>query len=61
MAAPNVGNLGGVIAERDPLHGLPASAALTLPPLATLFLDFDAAMSAAASSANETREERHAA
>ncbi len=34
----NVGNLGGVVAELRPLHGLPASAALTLPPLATLFL-----------------------
>ena len=34
-----VGNLGGVRAERRSLHGLPASAALTLPPLATLYLD----------------------
>jgi 1,4-alpha-glucan branching enzyme len=34
----NVGNLGQVVAEPRPLHGLPASAALTLPPLATLFL-----------------------
>jgi 1,4-alpha-glucan branching enzyme len=34
----NVGNLGRVIAEPRPLHGLPVSAALTLPPLATLFL-----------------------
>ena len=32
----NVGNLGRVVAEPRPLHGLPASAALTLPPLATL-------------------------
>ena len=34
----NVGNLGGVLAEPMPFHGLPASAALTLPPLATLIL-----------------------
>jgi 1,4-alpha-glucan branching enzyme len=37
----NVGNLGRVIAEPRPLHGLPASAALTLPPLATLFLTYE--------------------
>jgi 1,4-alpha-glucan branching enzyme len=35
-----VGNLGGVRAERRPLHGLPASAALTLPPLGTLYLEW---------------------
>ncbi|MBV8663540.1 MAG: alpha amylase C-terminal domain-containing protein, partial [Hyphomicrobiales bacterium] len=34
----NVGNLGGVTAEERPMHGLSASAALTLPPLATIFL-----------------------
>ena len=34
----NVGNLGRVVAEPRPLLGLPASTALTLPPLATLFL-----------------------
>jgi len=34
----NVGNLGGVVAEPRPLHGLPASATITLPPLATMFL-----------------------
>ncbi len=38
----NVGNLGGVTAEERPLHGLPASAALTLPPLATIFLIHEA-------------------
>jgi 1,4-alpha-glucan branching enzyme len=37
----NVGNLGAIVAERRPLHGLSASAALTLPPLATLYLEFD--------------------
>jgi 1,4-alpha-glucan branching enzyme len=37
----NMGNLGGVVAEQRPLHGFPASAALTLPPLSTLFLQFD--------------------
>jgi 1,4-alpha-glucan branching enzyme len=34
----NVGNMGAVEAEARALHGLPASAALTLPPLATIFL-----------------------
>ncbi|HEY1943690.1 MAG TPA: 1,4-alpha-glucan branching protein GlgB [Roseiarcus sp.] len=38
----NVGNLGGVEAEERPLHGLPASALLTLPPLATIFLVHEA-------------------
>ena len=33
-----VGNLGTVEATADPWHGLPASAILTLPPLATLWL-----------------------
>ena len=37
-----VGNLGGVRAERRPMHGLPASAALTLPPLSTLYLEWRA-------------------
>ncbi len=36
-----VGNFGAVQAERRPMHGLPASAALTLPPLATLYLELD--------------------
>jgi 1,4-alpha-glucan branching enzyme len=34
----NVGNLGGIVGEAIPFHGLPASAELTLPPLATLIL-----------------------
>ena len=34
----NVGNLGGIHAEEVPFHGLPASAELSLPPLATLIL-----------------------
>jgi 1,4-alpha-glucan branching enzyme len=38
-----VGNLGGVVAEAHSSHGLPASAALTLPPLATVFLEWRAA------------------
>ena len=33
-----VGNMGGVDATEDPHHGLPASATLTLPPLATVWL-----------------------
>jgi len=33
----NVGNVGGVVAEPRPWHGLPASAAITLPPLAVLW------------------------
>jgi 1,4-alpha-glucan branching enzyme len=37
----NVGNLGSIVAEARPAHGFPASAALTLPPLATLFLEFE--------------------
>ena len=38
-----MGNLGQVIASDDPLHGLPASAALVLPPLATIYLEYDPA------------------
>jgi 1,4-alpha-glucan branching enzyme len=38
----NVGNMGAVEAEPQPLHGLAASATLTLPPLATLFLLYEA-------------------
>jgi 1,4-alpha-glucan branching enzyme len=34
----NVGNLGGIEAEDSPSHGRPHSLALTLPPLATVFL-----------------------
>ena len=36
----DMGNLGGVTAEAQPAHGFPASATLTLPPLATMFLVF---------------------
>jgi 1,4-alpha-glucan branching enzyme len=36
----NMGNLGGVVAEARPAHGFGASAVVTLPPLATLFLEF---------------------
>ena len=39
----NVGNLGEIIAEARPAHGFGASAALTLPPLATLFLEYEGA------------------
>ncbi len=34
----NVGNLGQVVAEREPMHGYPYSIPLTLPPLATMML-----------------------
>jgi 1,4-alpha-glucan branching enzyme len=34
----NVGNLGAIVAEPEPLHGRPFSAAVTLPPLATVWL-----------------------
>jgi 1,4-alpha-glucan branching enzyme len=34
----NVGNLGGVTACPEPMHGMPFSLSLTLPPLATLIL-----------------------
>jgi len=36
----NLGNLGGVMAEVEPSHGLPASAEVVLPPLATVFLRY---------------------
>jgi 1,4-alpha-glucan branching enzyme len=36
-----VGNLGGVEANGDPYHGRPASADVTLPPLATVWLRHD--------------------
>ncbi len=36
-----VGNMGVVMAEPEPSHGKPASAVLTLPPLATLYLAYD--------------------
>jgi 1,4-alpha-glucan branching enzyme len=37
----NVGNFGVILAEPRPMHGFPASAALTLPPLAALYLQFE--------------------
>jgi len=37
-AGSNVGNLGTVLAEDVPWHGMPASAVVTVPPLATLWL-----------------------
>jgi 1,4-alpha-glucan branching enzyme len=33
-----VGNLGGIEAEPEPWHGLPASASITVPPLGVLWL-----------------------
>jgi 1,4-alpha-glucan branching enzyme len=36
----DVGNAGGVVAESVPSHGRPCSLALTLPPLATIFLEW---------------------
>jgi 1,4-alpha-glucan branching enzyme len=36
-----IGNGGAVLAEPHASHGLPASAAITIPPLATLYLQFD--------------------
>ncbi len=38
----NIGNSGGVVATGKPMHGLPASAPLTLPPLATIILKHEA-------------------
>jgi 1,4-alpha-glucan branching enzyme len=38
-----LGNLGVVEASSDPLHGFPASAAILVPPLATLLLQYEAA------------------
>jgi 1,4-alpha-glucan branching enzyme len=37
----NVGNFGAISAEGRPMHGFSSSAALTLPPLATVFLEYD--------------------
>jgi 1,4-alpha-glucan branching enzyme len=39
----NVGNLGGVKAERRPMHGFSASASLTLPPLGAIYLEYSGA------------------
>jgi len=36
----NVGNFGAVVAERRPLHGFAASAAVTLPPLSAIYLEY---------------------
>jgi 1,4-alpha-glucan branching enzyme len=36
----NMGNAGEVFATSESAHGLPASCVLTLPPLATLFLQW---------------------
>ncbi|QIB33019.1 1,4-alpha-glucan branching protein GlgB [Ancylobacter pratisalsi] len=36
-----VGNLGGTVAENVPSHGLPASAEIVLPPLATLYFKWE--------------------
>jgi 1,4-alpha-glucan branching enzyme len=36
----NLGNLGGVTAGAEPSHGLPASAEVVLPPLATVYFKF---------------------
>ena len=43
----NLGNLGGVEAVAQPSHGLPASAAILLPPLAAVFLGFQGGGTAA--------------
>jgi 1,4-alpha-glucan branching enzyme len=39
LGGSNVGNLGHVTASEQPCHGLPCSVVLTLPPLATLYLE----------------------
>ena len=36
-----MGNMGSVAAAADPSHGLPASLALTLPPLAAIALQVE--------------------
>ena len=46
-----VGNFGGVNAEEMPWHGRPASATITLPPLATVWLRFDGPVMATGASA----------
>jgi 1,4-alpha-glucan branching enzyme len=40
-AGSGVGNFGAVIAETQPVHGFAASAAISLPPLATIYLQFE--------------------
>jgi 1,4-alpha-glucan branching enzyme len=37
------GNAGAIWAEPIPSHGFPASAVITVPPLATLFVEYDPA------------------
>jgi 1,4-alpha-glucan branching enzyme len=37
-AGSGVGNLGAVTADQGPHHGMPASATVSVPPLATLWL-----------------------
>jgi 1,4-alpha-glucan branching enzyme len=39
-AGSGTGNLGGVVATNIPMHGLPASAEVFLPPLATVYFEF---------------------
>ncbi len=39
----NTGNLGGIAAVPEPSHGLPSSAEIFLPPLATVYFEFTAA------------------
>jgi 1,4-alpha-glucan branching enzyme len=36
-----MGNLGSVTAFSNPSHGFPASAEITVPPLATVYFEFD--------------------
>ena len=36
-----MGNFGAVVATPDPSHGFPSSAALVLPPLSTIYLEYD--------------------
>jgi 1,4-alpha-glucan branching enzyme len=38
-----LGNLGSVQATASPSHGMPASATLLIPPLATLYLQYEPA------------------
>jgi 1,4-alpha-glucan branching enzyme len=40
-AGSGVGNLGAVIAEPEPAHGFAASAEISVPPLATIYLQFE--------------------
>ncbi|HXW30539.1 MAG TPA: 1,4-alpha-glucan branching protein GlgB [Xanthobacteraceae bacterium] len=40
-AGSGIGNFGAVIAETQPAHGFAASAAISVPPLATIYLQFE--------------------